>query len=279
MAGLAVWTVAMALLYGRALIALAANWQSDANYSHGWVIAPIALALLWRQRERFRALPPKPSNAGLAVILTSISLYVVGTLGAELFLVRVSLIGVLAGTLLYAAGWRHLQLAAFPLAFLLFMIPLPAVVFDRVAVQLQLIASGLGERMLQNLDVAVVRDGNVLQLSTIALEVNDACSGIRSLMTLLAVTTLMAYLFEADWPRRIVIAAGALPLALALNGIRIAATGLAALRFGPWVASGTVHEAAGLAVFVVAVAGLCMLHAAMHRLPARIRFASTAETA
>src|SRR4051794_19006872 len=138
MVGLAVWGVAIAVVYGRVLVALAANWQTDASYSHGWVVAPIALALLWRQRHRFRTLPLSPSVAGLFVLVASLALYAVGTLGAELFLVRVSVIGVLAGTLLYAAGWRHLRVAAFPLLFLIFMIPLPAVVFDRLAVQLQL---------------------------------------------------------------------------------------------------------------------------------------------
>jgi exosortase len=279
MSGLAVWVFAVALLYGRVLMALAANWQSDASYSHGWVIAPIALALLWRQRDRFRALPLEPSKAGLLVLALSLLLYVTGTLGAELFLVRTSLIGVLAGTLLYAAGWRHLRAAAFPLMFLIFMIPLPAVVFERLAVQLQLVASTLGERMLQALDVSVVRDGNVLRLATVSLEVNEACSGIRSLITLLAVTTLMAYLFETDWPRRIAIAAGALPLAIGLNGIRIAATGLAALRFGPGVASGAVHEAAGFVVFVVAVGCVCGLHVALHHAPLSVGMTSAAESA
>ena len=159
------------------------------------------------------------------------------------------------------------------------MIPLPAVMFDRIAVELQMIASALGERMMQTLNVAVVRDGNVLRLATVSLEVNEACSGIRSLMTLLAVTALMAYLFEPRWPRRLVIAAAALPIAVGLNGIRIAATGLAALRFGPSAASGGVHEATGFAVFVAAVAGVCALHAAMRRLVGPASVVSSPEAA
>jgi exosortase len=274
MAGLVVWVLAVALLYARVLLGLAANWQSDPTYSHGWLIVPIALALLWRQRRRLRALPLRPSPLGLLVLGASLTVYVAGVLGAELFLTRVSLIGVLAGSLLYSAGWHHLRVAAFPLAFLLFMIPLPAIVFDRLAVDLQLMASGIGERLLQSADVAVLRDGNILRLATVSLEVNDACSGIRSLMTLLSVTTLMAYLSDSGAIRRLVIAAGAVPIAIGLNGVRIAGTGLAALRFGPTVAAGAVHEAAGFVVFAAAVACVCALQVALQRVPA-----ATVETA
>lgn len=265
MVGLVVWGAAAAVLYARVLVNLAANWQNDATYSHGWLVAPVAVALLWRQRDRLRLLPLEPSPAGLALLALSLAVYAAGTLGAELFLTRISLIGVLAGSLLFAAGWKHLRIAAFPLAFLIFMIPLPAVIFDRIAVELQLVASTLGERMLQSADVAVLRDGNVLRLATVSLEVNEACSGIRSLMTLVSITTLMAYVLETGWTRRLVIAAGAVPLAVGLNGVRIAATGLAALRFGPRVAEGAVHEATGFIVFLAALACMCAIHLAMHR--------------
>src|SRR5262249_11948989 len=146
MLALAAWTGSIALLYGPVLFKMASQWQSDPTYSHGWVIAPIALMLAWRQRDRLRQAAPRPSSAGLAIVIASLLVFMAGSLGAELFLTRISFIGVLAGTVLFALGWTHLQLLAFPLLFLVFMVPLPAIVFDRLAVSLQLIASGFGER-------------------------------------------------------------------------------------------------------------------------------------
>lgn len=257
MLGLAVWIGSIGLLYGSVLIGLARQWESDPNYSHGWVIAPIALALAWRERDRLRNAARRPSNLGLAVILASLFVFIVGSLGAELFLTRISLIGVLAGTILYVSGWTHLRLLAFPVLFLVFMIPLPAIVFDRIAVSLQLLASSLGEQLLRTAGVAVLRDGNVLRLATVTIHVDEACSGIRSLMTLVSITTLIGYLFEPRWWLRVAVAAAAVPLAVVLNGVRIGVTGLAAIQFGPAAARGPVHDAAGAIVFAIALACIC----------------------
>jgi exosortase len=250
----------MALLYGPVLIGMARQWQDDPTYSHGWVIAPIALMLAWHQRDRLRTATIAPSRLGLFVVVASLMVFVAGTLAAELFLTRISLIGVLAGTTLYTFGRTHLQLLAFPLLFLIFMVPLPAIVFDRAAVSLQLAASALGERLMRAGGVAVLRDGNVLRLASITLEVDQACSGIRSLMALISVTTLIGYLFEPIWWRRVAVAVAAVPLAIALNALRIGLTGMAALRFGPAAARGAVHETTGAIVFVVALACVCALH-------------------
>jgi len=262
--GLVAWALTAALLYAAVLVKLVRQWAADETYSHGFLIAPIALFLLWQQRDRLKQTPIRPSNLGLVVIGVSLALYALGSLGAELFLTRISLIGVLAGTVLFVFGWQHLRLVAFPLGFLIFMIPLPAVVFDRVAVSLQLVASQLGEQLLRLVNVPVLRDGNVLTLATITLEVNDACSGIRSLMALLSVATLIGH-FSASTPlRRWSIAFAAVPVAIALNGVRIAMTGLAASRFGPAVASGTIHAASGWVVFIAALAVVWALHHALN---------------
>ena len=263
MVGLVAWMFTAALLYAAVLVKLVRQWAADETYSHGFLVAPIALFLLWQQRDRLKQTPIHPSSFGLVVIAGSLALYALGSLGAELFLTRVSLIGVLAGTVLFVFGWRHLRVVAFPLGFLIFMIPLPAVVFDRVAVSLQLVASQLGEQLLRSVNVPVLRDGNLLTLATITLEVNDACSGIRSLMALLCVATLIGH-FSASTPaRRWSIAFAAIPVAIALNGVRIAMTGLAASRFGPAVASGTIHAASGWVVFVVALAVVWTLQRAL----------------
>jgi exosortase len=260
MLGAAVWLLSIGSLYGPVLAKLARFWRTDPMYSHGFVVAPIALFLVWRQRDRLRAATVAPSNAGLLVLALGLGLFIVGTLGAELFLTRFSLIAVLAGTIAFAFGWEHLRLVAFPLAFLIFMIPLPTIVFDRVAVSLQLVASQLGERLLTAVNVPVLRDGNLLRLANGTLDVNEACSGIRSIVALLMIAALVGYLGGSGVWRRTALIAAAVPLAIVLNGVRVAATGLAVSRFGLVAAEGLAHETMGWAVFVAELASVWAVH-------------------
>lgn len=260
---IAIWSIAIAALYGRVLINLGRNWMADESYSHGWLVAPISLWLVWQQRERLRQAPMRPAASGLLLVLGSLALFIAGSLAAELFTTRISLIGLLAGTVVFVYGWRHLRIVAFPLAFLVFMIPLPSVLFDRMTQSLQLVASGLGERLLRAADFAVLRDGNILTLSSITLQVTDACSGIRSLMSLLTVTSLVAYLFEPTLVRQVALTMAAVPLAIVLNGFRVAFTGIAASRFGPEMARGLIHEMSGWAVFIAAFVAIWLLHRAL----------------
>src|SRR5262245_51211247 len=167
----------VAVLYGSVLAKLTRDWQTDTMYSHGFLVLPIAAWLAWHQRSGWRSTPAAPANGGLWLVLLGLALLSAGTLGAELFLTRISIIPVLAGTIAYVFGWRRLRLVLFPVTFLVFMVPLPTIVFDRVAVALQLFASNLGERMLQAAQVPVLRDGNLLRLPNGILDVNDACSG------------------------------------------------------------------------------------------------------
>src|SRR5262245_24871021 len=239
------WLLAFGLLYGSTLLKLARDWQTNPTYSHGFVVPLIALYLLWCQRDRLNRLPIAASAWGLPVLLFSLGLFLVGTVGAELFVTRISMLGVGAGTVAYVFGLRHLRVMSVPIAFLLFMIPLPSVVFDRAALSLQLLASRLGEGLLHAAQVPVLRDGNLLTLATAQLEVNEACSGVRSIVVLLMLTTLAGQLFESTTSRRVVLSVAAIPLAIGLNAVRIAATGLATTVFGPAAAAGATHAAFG----------------------------------
>jgi len=259
MIGVGAWVFSAGLLYAGVLLKLVQQWAADPTYSHGFVVAPIALFLVWQQRDRLRRTTSRPSGFGLVVIVVSLAIYVLGSLGAELFLTRISLLGVVAGTVLYVFGSQYLRVLAFPLAFLVFMIPLPAIVFDRATVSLQLVASRMGEELLRAADVPVLRDGNILTLPAITLEVNDACSGIRSLMALLSVAALVGYFSDVPPWQRVLLTCAALPIAIVLNGVRIAATGLAASRFGPVAASGAIHATSGWIVFMLALAAVWLL--------------------
>ena len=277
MFGCVAWVLAAGLLYGPVLLKLARDWQANPTYSHGFVVPIIVIFLLWRLRHEFRRTAAAPAATGLLLLVASLGVFVAGTVGAELFITRISLIGVLGGTIAYVLGWRHLRLAAVPLAFLVFMIPLPSIVFDHAALSLQLVASRLGEDLLRAADVPVLRDGNLLTLANAQLEVNEACSGIRSLVALLMMTTLMGYVFEPTAWRRIVLVVAAVPLAIGLNGVRIAATGLATSIYGPGAAADTVHTTTGWLVFLTALLCVWGVHLTMEairdRMPAALEVA------
>jgi len=179
---------------------------------------------------------------------------VAGLLGAELFITRVSLIVVLAGSVLFLFGWRMLGLVAFPIAFLVLMIPIPAIIFNQIAFPLQILASKFGEVVLQAANIPVLREGNIIALANVRLEVAEACSGIRSLISLLTLGIVYGYFTDSRPVVRICIALSAIPIAIVANGARVAGTGIAAHVYGPEAALGFFHTFSGWLVFVVAFA-------------------------
>jgi exosortase len=250
---------AIAVTYGPTLAALAHQWMTDDEYSHGVLVVPLAAWFAWQRRRQYQQAPLRPSLWGAVLLLASLLTFVVGSLAAELFLSRVSLIGVLAACVLALFGWRHLRVAAFPLAFLLLMVPLPAIVFNEISAPLQLVASRVGESTLRAMDVAVYRDGNVLQLGVVRLEVAQACSGIRSLMSLLTVAVVLGETLRASRAQRLLLGAATIPIAIVSNGLRVAATGVAAQMFGAAAARGAFHTFTGWLVFIGTVAALFVL--------------------
>ena len=251
---LALVCFATLLVYLPVLTSLGRQWASDENYSHGFLVAPFAIYLGWRRRHELLAEQVRPHWFGIAVVLGSLALLVAGRLGAELFLTRISLLGLIAGTVVFLYGMRHLRVLAFPLAFLLLMIPLPAIVFNQIAFPLQLLASSAGQSVLDAASIPVLREGNILILSTITLQVVEACSGIRSLVSLLTLAIILGALTEQRVWARLLLAALAFPVAIAANAARVAGTGLMAAWIGPQAAQGFLHEFSGWVVFVVAFA-------------------------
>jgi len=272
--GLAAVFGTFVLLYAKVFVDLWRNWVRDPNYSHGFVILPIVAYLVWERRSRLAATPVKPANAGLAVIAMSVGVLLVGTAGVEYFLMRVSMFGVAAGAIVYLAGWAMLRTLAFPLLFGLTMIPWPAIVFYQIAFPLQLVATRFGVAVLQFAHVPVLREGNIIVLSQTTLEVAEACSGIRSVLSLLTLAVLYGYFTETRLARRVVIAFSSLPIAIVANGCRVAGTGLAATYLGPQAAEGFFHTFAGWLVFVSAVLMLAGFARLLRGLPTLPRMAA-----
>jgi exosortase len=187
-------------------------------------------------------------------VVASALLLIVGTLGAELFLTRASLMGFVAGAIVFTFGWRHLRILAFPLALLLLIIPIPSIVITRLTLSLQLFASSVAESTLRALRIPVLRDGNVLELSNATLQVAEACSGIRSLMALMTLALVVARFGDTRWTVRAVILASAIPIAVLVNAMRVAASAVAAHVYGPAAVEGFVHELMGWVMFVLAFA-------------------------
>jgi exosortase len=186
-------------------------------------------------------------------------MFAAGVLGAELFLTRVSLVGVVWGTALFVWGRQHTRILAFPLAFLLFMIPLPAIVLNQITFPLQLVASRLGESLIRVAGIPVLRDGNLLHLPARTLEVAEACSGVRSLVSLTMMAVVLGYVSEPRPSRRFALALAAVPIAVVTNGLRVAGTGVASEWIGPAAAEGIFHTFSGWVVFSVACAALLAL--------------------
>lgn len=256
----AVLALGIAVLYRGVLAELSLAWWDDPNYSHGLVLPFITAWLLWRRKGDFAAFTPAPSNFGLLVIAGALALFFLGELGAEFFLTRVSLLVLLAGLVLFFLGWQHLKIAAFPIGILLLAIPLPAVIFYQITFPLQVLASKLGSSLLEAGRVPVLREGNVIVLPDVTLQVAEACSGIRSLFTLGTLTIVYGYLAEEGRGMRWAIALSAIPLALFANGMRIMGTGMMAQYVSPQAAEGFFHTFSGWFIFVIALVMLFGSH-------------------
>lgn len=250
-----------ALLHYDVFLNLARDWAaSDDNYSHGFLIMPIALYFVWERRNRLAEAPRRPSNVGLIVVFGSLSVLLLGLLGSELFLTRISLLGTLSGIIPFLYGWQHLRILAFPVLFLLLMIPLPRIIFDQIVFPLQLVASYLAEITLSTFNVPVLREGNLIVLAHSTLEVAEACSGIRSLISLLTLGIVYGYVIDPRRSMRIALAIGTIPVAIIANGFRVAGTGLAAQYYGAKAAEAFFDTFSGWILFTIAFFLLFVLY-------------------
>ena len=254
---------------------LAGQWWTDENYSHGLLMPFIVGYILWAERARLAAALKRPALVwgGAAVVLALATLWA-GTAGAELYLQRTSLVLMLAGVVLYFWGWQILRLALVPLALLALAIPVPAIIFNQVAFPLQLFASRCAVWAMRLFDIPVLRQGNVIELMPLnattikKLEVVEACSGIRSLMTLITLAVVFAYFTHPRdearaggrfaWLRSYgfwrsgIIVLSAVPIAIVTNAARVSGTGILARYYGTEIADGFFHEFSGWVVYIAA---------------------------
>jgi exosortase len=265
----AILLVLIWLLYGHVVAKLVQQWLEDPNYSHGFFVPIGCGLLLWISRKSWKGKPLRPSAHGLFFIVAAMGLLVVGTLGAEIFLPRASLVLLLGGLAIYFAGWAMLGAVKAPWLTLFLMIPLPVIVFNEFAFPLQLLASRSACALLDLLQVPVLREGNIIMLPSMSLDVVEACSGLRSLMSLITVAVLYGLFFERRVWMRCLLVTLAVPVAVVANALRIVLTALLAKYVSAQLAEGFYHALSGIVLFVLSFGVLAGFHAIGTRLAQR----------
>ena len=253
---LAVGTL-FAILYIPVLVPLARQLFLDPNYQHGLLVPLVSLLFLWRRRGVLRsAAGGSSAAAGAALLALASALLVAGTAAAELFTARLSLPIMLFGIVLFLRGAAVARALAFPVLFLFMMVPLPYIIYYRLTFPMQLLSAKLAAGAIHALGIGVIRRGNILVLPNYPLEVVAACSGLRSLMTLVTLALVLCAVSGLGRGRRAILAASSVPIAIAANTVRLALAAVGARVAGPEFADGVLHEISGLIVFG---AGLAML--------------------
>ena len=269
--GLPLWqgsvvVLLIAWLYASILVRLFLQWvgpSRDPNFEHGVFVPIFAFFLLWQNRAKLSAMAPAPSWGGLPLVMLSLFVLILGVLGAELFLSRVSLLILLAGLTILFQGWTFFRAVLFPWAFLFLMVPIPSLILQQVIFPLQLLASKLATVLLELVGVPALRQGNVIVLASMPLDVAEACSGIRSLLTLVTLAIMYGYLMETRTWVRVILAVSAVPIAVVANSLRIFGTGLLVEYWDPDKAEGFFHAFSGWLIFVVALVMLYAVHRAI----------------
>ena len=263
-AGIAWFAILLIACYAPVLKALIRQWNGDPDMGHGFFVPVIAAFIVWQRREELMAVKSTPNWGGLLLVLWGGTQLVLATLGAELFTARLSFVITLIGVVWTLGGTVMLRKLAFPLFLLFFMVPIPAVIYSAATFKLQILASQLADGALTLLSVPVLREGNVLELPNQKLSVVEACSGIRSLLSLTFLSLVYGYFFEKKTWVRVVLFISTIPIAIIANGSRVTITGIMT-QIKAELAEGFFHEAQGWVIFMIALVILILWHQVLVR--------------
>ena len=254
----------LVLCYAPVLTRLVQQWNNDEDMGHGFFVPVIAAYIAWQKRGKLLGRQLKPNYLGLVlVVFAAVQMYI-GTLGAELFLARTAIVEAIVGIVLVLGGTYALRVMAFPLVVLCFMVPLPAVIYNRITFPLQIFASQVAAFVVELLGTPVLRDGNVLELPSQRLNVVEACSGIRSLLSLTFLSLVYGYFFDNKSWMRIALFVATVPIAIIANAGRVTLTGVMS-EINADLAHGTAHTASGWVIFMIALAIMVVVHQIINR--------------
>ncbi|HVP37170.1 MAG TPA: exosortase/archaeosortase family protein [Terriglobales bacterium] len=253
-------------LYLQVIIGLIGDWWVDSNYSHGFLVPLVSAYLVWKKKDKLITLERKKSYLGFLILLLGLGIYIVGTAGAEYFSARLSLVIVLFGLIFYLNGKEWAKELLFPIAFLAFMVPIPNVIYYAIAFPMQLLSSKLTQTLLHFIGLPSVRQGNIILLPNYSMEVAEACSGLRSLVSLLALGAFFAYVTFPREPdsrksnfKRLILFISVFPIAIGANIFRIFITAIGAYVISPKLAEDFLHKLSGLVVFLISVFSLFII--------------------
>ena len=256
-------TAALAIgIFTPILYYLVLHWRAVPDYSHGFLVGPLAIYFAWERRDKLRRAPIDPSWWGTLPLALGALALMVGRLGVELMAMRTAFVLTLIGLVLLLLGPPMFRILRFPLLFLFLMVPLPQSLVNVVAFPLQLIAADLAVEWLHWISIPALREGNIIHLANTPLFVAEACSGLRSLMALGTLAVVFAYFFRKNMLERIVIVLSAIPIAIVVNAFRVALTGYLTHNLGERAAQGMIHQTEGLFTFGLAFA-LLLVEAAL----------------
>jgi exosortase len=253
------------VVYSPVLVDLVSDWWNDSNYSHGFLIPLVSGFLLWKKKDRLVGSVGSSSKLGLPLLGFALLLFVLGSAGAEYFTVRVSFIFAMAGLVLFHFGTSFLRSIWFELGFLFFMIPLPYVIYYSLTFPMQLFATKVSLKALEIIGIPAVQQGNIIHLSGISLEVAEACSGIRSMLSLLALGAIYSYFSQSSPVKRGALFLSTIPITVIVNSVRVFITAVLAFTIGAEVTEEPLHSLLGLSVFVMAFVLLLIVNALLSR--------------
>ncbi len=263
---LAVLLASLGLLYFRVVQYLVRDWIHLPDFSHGFLIPIVSLYFVYERRKQLSVINPSSSWTGLGLIILGALLLLLGNLATEYFTMRFSILVVFGGIVLFLLGKEFLKMLLFPIAFLIFMIPIPSILMDRMTFPMQLFASKVAANTLYLVGIPVLREGNVMLLANTSLEVAEACSGIRSLISLLALSVVFAYISQKATWKRVIVVLSTFPIAIIANAARVSGTGILAHYYGDSVAQGFFHGFSGWILFVVAFVCLFVVGALLSKI-------------
>ncbi len=251
--------------YAPILLGLVRQWATDEDVDHGFFVPLVAGYIVWNRRGQLAAKKPVPNYWGVVLVILGALQMLLGKLGAQIFIARIAFLVSLVGAVWFLGGTRTLKILAFPLFLLLFMFPIPAIIYARITLPLQLFASSVAETVLNFIGIPVLRDGNVLELANQRLSVVEACSGIRSLLSLGFLSLIYAYFFDKKTWMRWVLLPATIPIAIAANASRVTLTGILS-DYRPDLARGVFHLLEGWVLFLVALTLLIAFHQVVNRI-------------
>lgn len=268
-----IWRIALivplAALYAPVFADLAKSWWNDQYAGHGMFVPVFSAFLAWRDRDRLRATAGPPTLVGIPVILFALVLLGAGRMTEDLLVQTLSVVAAATGAVLWTVGWRCLKATAFPLAFLIFMAPLPNAVVDSVTLRLQLFAAWVAGVVLEILEVPFYQSGVDIVLPALTLQVAEVCNGLRFLMALLVLTVAFAYVTQRSPQRMAMLVASAIPIAILANAMRVAVIAVAVEYVGPQAASGTIHHAIGKGMWALTLVPLAVFGLLLRWTPGR----------